>query len=65
MPPKTWRWRSISSAIIDLAHSIYVVDVRQSLHFQQVFKTLEIAGYPWAGRCEHLSYEVVSLPGTW
>ena len=47
----------------DLAHSIYVVDVRQSLHFQQVFKTLEIAGYPWAGRCEHLSYEVVSLPG--
>ncbi len=62
-PPKTWRWRSISSAIIDLAHSIYVVDVRQSLHFQQVFKTLEIAGYPWAGRCQHLSYEVVNLPG--
>jgi arginyl-tRNA synthetase len=44
--------------------SIYVVDVRQSLHFQQVWKTLEIAGYEWAKRCEHLSYEVVSLPGT-
>jgi arginyl-tRNA synthetase len=43
--------------------SIYVVDVRQSLHFQQVWKTLEIAGYEWAKRCEHLSYEVVSLPG--
>ena len=43
--------------------SIYVVDVRQSLHFQQVWKTLEIAGYEWAKRCEHLSYELVNLPG--
>jgi arginyl-tRNA synthetase len=39
------------------------VDVRQSLHFQQVFKTLEIAGYPWADRCLHLPYELVNLPG--
>ncbi|RPI29350.1 MAG: arginine--tRNA ligase [Chloroflexota bacterium] len=46
-----------------LDESIYVVDVRQSLHFQQVFKTLEIAGYPWAGRCIHLAYEIVNLPG--
>ncbi len=47
----------------DLVKSIYVVDVRQSLHFTQVFKTLEIAGYPWAERCMHIPYEVVSLPG--
>jgi len=47
----------------DLAKSIYVVDVRQSLHFQQVFKTLEIAGYPWAEHCFHLAYELVNLPG--
>ncbi len=47
----------------DLARSYYVVDVRQSLHFQQVFKTLEIAGYPWANRCQHVPYELVSLPG--
>lgn len=47
----------------DLARSIYVVDVRQSLHFSQVFKTLELAGYPWAERCFHLSYELVNLPG--
>jgi arginyl-tRNA synthetase len=47
----------------DLASSIYVVDVRQSLHFQQVFKTLEIAGYEWAPRCQHLPYELVNLPG--
>ena len=40
-----------------------MVDVRQSLHFQQVFKTLEIAGYPWATRCQHLPYEIVNLPG--
>ena len=47
----------------ELDKSVYVVDVRQSLHFQQVFKTLEIAGYPWASRCYHLAYEVVNLPG--
>jgi arginyl-tRNA synthetase len=46
-----------------LDRSLYVVDVRQSLHFQQVFKTLEIAGYPWATRCEHIPYELVNLPG--
>ena len=46
-----------------LDKSIYVVDVRQSLHFQQVWKTLEIAGYSWAKHCEHLSFELVNLPG--
>ena len=46
-----------------LESSIYIVDVRQSLHFQQVFKTLEIAGYPWANRSQHIPYEVVNLPG--
>jgi arginyl-tRNA synthetase len=47
----------------DLERSLYVVDVRQSLHFQQVFKTLEIAGFEWADRCLHLGYELVNLPG--
>ncbi|OQY29628.1 MAG: arginine--tRNA ligase [Anaerolineaceae bacterium 4572_5.2] len=47
----------------ELVKSIYVVDVRQTLHFQQVWKTLEIAGYKWAERCEHLAYELVNLPG--
>jgi arginyl-tRNA synthetase len=46
-----------------LDRSLYVVDVRQSLHFQQVWKTLEIAGYSWAEACEHLAYELVNLPG--
>ncbi|HLA07691.1 MAG TPA: arginine--tRNA ligase [Anaerolineales bacterium] len=47
----------------DLARSIYVVDVRQSLHFTQVFKTLEIAGYEQAKKCVHVAYELVTLPG--
>lgn len=47
----------------DLDRSIYVVDVRQSMHFKQVFKILEIAGFPWADRCIHLGYELVNLPG--
>jgi arginyl-tRNA synthetase len=46
-----------------LAKSVYVVDVRQSLHFTQVFKILEIAGYAQAQKCSHVSYELVTLPG--
>jgi arginyl-tRNA synthetase len=46
-----------------LKRSLYVVDVRQSLHFTQLFKTLELAGYPWAKQCQHIPYELVSLPG--
>lgn len=47
----------------DLVRCLYVVDVRQSLHFQQVFKVLDIIGRPWAGRLQHVPYELVSLPG--
>ncbi|MEW6030763.1 MAG: arginine--tRNA ligase [Chloroflexota bacterium] len=42
--------------------SIYVVDFRQSLHFQQVFKILELWGFPQASKCHHLSYGYVTLP---
>lgn len=47
----------------DLARSIYIVDVRQSLHFTQVFKILEIAGHEQAQKCVHVPYELVTLPG--
>ena len=48
----------------ELDKSIYVVDVRQSLHFQQVFKTLELAGYgELMKKVLHLPYEIVNLPG--
>lgn len=46
-----------------LDQSIYVVDVRQSLYLQQIFKTLELMGYPWAKQLYHLAYEIVTLPG--
>ncbi len=39
--------------------SIYVVDVRQSLHFQQLFRTLELIGFSQASKCHHLSYAFV------
>jgi len=46
-----------------LDRSIYVIDVRQSLHMKQIFKILEILGYEWATRMVHLAYEIVNLPG--
>lgn len=42
--------------------SIYVVDFRQELHFQQIFKILELWGFPQAPKCYHLSYGFVTLP---
>lgn len=46
-----------------LDRSIYVIDVRQSLYMQQIFKTMELMGFPWTKHLYHLAYEVVSLPG--
>jgi len=46
----------------DVDRSIYVVDVRQSLHFLQAFKILELMGFPQAPKCYHLPYGFVSLP---
>jgi len=42
--------------------SFYVVDDAQSLHFQQVFKCLELMGYDQAKKCKHLAYAQVVLP---
>lgn len=47
----------------DLDRSIYVIDVRQSLYMRQIYKTLELLGYPWADKLYHLAYELVNLPG--
>lgn len=50
--------------MFDPDRSVYVIDVRQSLYLRQIYKTLEIMGYPeWSERCYHLSYEIVNLPG--
>ncbi|NMB59855.1 MAG: arginine--tRNA ligase, partial [Chloroflexi bacterium] len=46
-----------------LDKSVYVIDVRQSLYMQQIYKTLELMGYDFAKKCYHLAYEIVNLPG--
>jgi arginyl-tRNA synthetase len=43
--------------------SIYVIDVRQSMHMQQTYKILELWGFEQAKKCYHLGYGFVSLPG--
>jgi len=43
-----------------LSESIYIVDVRQSLYFKQLFKILELMGYRI--KTTHLAYEFVTLP---
>jgi len=47
---------------LKIEKSLYLVDVRQSLHFKQVFKVLEKMGFPQAKDCVHLPYEMVDLP---
>jgi arginyl-tRNA synthetase len=42
--------------------AVWVVDVRQSLYFDQIFKILELAGFEQAEDCVHLGYEFVALP---
>ncbi|XP_001500381.4 probable arginine--tRNA ligase, mitochondrial [Equus caballus] len=38
---------------------IYVTDKGQKKHFQQVFQLLQIMGYDWAERCQHVPFGVV------
>ncbi|XP_045699261.1 probable arginine--tRNA ligase, mitochondrial isoform X1 [Phyllostomus hastatus] len=38
---------------------IYVTDKGQKRHFQQVFQLLQIMGYDWAKRCQHVPFGVV------
>ncbi len=45
-----------------IEQSIYVVGAEQTLHFRQVFKTLELLGYAQARHCHHLAYGLVTLP---
>ncbi len=47
---------------VQIEKSIYVVDMRQALHFKQVFRVLEILGFEQAKNCFHLQYNYVELP---
>lgn len=46
----------------DIEKSIYVVDQRQALHFQQIFAVLKRLGFSRAEDCFHLQYNFVELP---
>ena len=44
----------------DFDKAIYVVGNEQRLHFKQVFKVLELMGYPeYARKCEHVPFGLV------
>lgn len=45
-----------------LDKSLYLVDLRQTFHFQQVFAALEAIGFEHARDCHHLAYNFVELP---
>jgi arginyl-tRNA synthetase len=38
---------------------LYVVGADQRLHFQQVFKVLELMGFPWAKDCVHVDFGLI------
>src|SRR6185295_8492198 len=42
-------------------HCLYVVDNGQSLHFQQLFKVLEMLGCTWVSGCEHVPFGLVLI----
>ena len=42
--------------------SVWVIDVRQSLYMQQIFKIMQLWGFEQAEKCYHLGYEIVTLP---
>jgi len=46
----------------DVDRAIWVVDVRQSLYFDQISKILELYGFEQAKNTQHLGYEFVTLP---
>ncbi|MGB3306419.1 MAG: arginine--tRNA ligase [Thermomicrobiales bacterium] len=46
----------------EVDRAIWVVDVRQSLYFDQISKILELYGFEQAADTMHLGYEFVTLP---
>ncbi|WP_058304621.1 arginine--tRNA ligase [Gorillibacterium timonense] len=47
----------------DFVKSLYVTDYAQNLHFQQLFKIVELMGYDWAKDMAHVPFGRVSLEG--
>jgi arginyl-tRNA synthetase len=60
--------RDIASAVhrfeeFHFDRALYVVDKGQGIHFQQWFAVVEKAGYPFAGKLEHVSFGQVKFGG--
>ena len=60
--------RDIASAIyrhdvLQCDKNFYVVGVDQTLHFNQVFKTLKLMGFDWADDCHHISFGMYRFKG--
>ena len=60
--------RDIAAAIhrketYDFDRSLYIVAYQQDLHFKQLFKVLELMGYDWAAKCQHVAFGMVSYEG--
>ncbi|MEZ4399819.1 MAG: arginine--tRNA ligase [Kofleriaceae bacterium] len=53
-----YRWRQYQ-----FARSLYVVDRGQSLHFKQLFACLQLMGFAWASRCQHVPFGLVRFGG--
>lgn len=47
----------------DFEKCLYVVAYQQNLHFKQVFKVLELMGYQWSNKMEHVAFGMVSING--
>ena len=45
----------------EFAKMLYVVGSDQRLHFQQVFKVLELMGFPWAKDCVHVDFGLIKF----
>ncbi len=41
--------------------NLYVVAYQQNLHFRQLFKVIDMMGYPWSADCEHVAFGMVSM----
>ena len=47
----------------DFDKCLYVTGLEQTLHFKQIFKTIELMGYDWAENLVHVPYGLVSIQG--
>ncbi|KEQ24973.1 arginine--tRNA ligase [Paenibacillus tyrfis] len=47
----------------DFDKAVYVTDAGQSLHFNQLFKVIELMGYDWSKQMLHVPFGKVSLEG--